>query len=161
MIRRRLPRVAVVVIVSLAAAAGTGCASFGARGNAVPSWAHTLVGTWRDSAAMATGSGGAWRFRSDGRLEWLEVRAATPQPEAVGSSRVRARTIWWPVIDEGRPDVRRICYSARPGRFGSSCVNITLESLPSGNSSDKRRLMLEGVGWPYRTVLFRAEEKAP
>lgn len=161
MIRRRLPRVTVVVIAILATAAGSGCVSFGTRGTAVPSWAHPLVGTWRDSAAMATGSGGAWRFRGDGRLEFLELRAGTPKAETEGSSRVRAHMIWWPVLDDGRPDVRRICYSERPGRFGSSCVSMTLDTLPSGNSSDKLRLMLEGVDWLYRTILFRTEAKAP
>jgi len=136
-----MSRLRLAVIAGVRAAAlgmslvgATGCASshlFG-RGYARP---PQLVGEWIDVAKTSRADTSIWVLRADGYDGNAHIQITT---DAAGTPTVawtQARYGTWHFEGIlGDTTRQAICFSPRPGRFGTTCVPFSMDSIVEGST---------------------------
>ena len=130
---------ATAIGVSLVAASG--CASWHAfgRGYVRP---PQLVGEWIDVAKTSRADTSIWVLRADGYDGNAHIRITT---DATGTPKVawsQTRYGTWHFEGIlGDTTHEAICFSPRPGRFGTTCVPFTMDSIAEGSTIVPRILL--------------------
>jgi hypothetical protein len=92
-----------------------------------------LVGEWIDVAKTSPADTSIWVLRADGYDGNAHVQLTTDATGRPTVARSQARYGTWHFEGTlGDSTSQAICFSARPGRFGTTCVRFSMDSIANG-----------------------------
>ena len=127
------------------------CAAFHSGERREVQWPAALLVEWSSGNARHPRDSTLWVFRTGGSLDIFRrtVRMADARP--LLKQHLERHLYWW-TEPMGKAGDRKLCYTARPGRNGSSCVTYELGSRTDSAGHTQRTLALTGIGWNFRSV---------
>ena len=140
------------VLCAIMLAGGSACATLGSRS------AHTdaVAGEWVDLHKTTAGDTMVWVLTPGGDDQLLHVAV---RPSGTDST-LRHFGRWSLASSDRGGENTMICFVRRPGRDASSCVDFTIDTVRSGDHSN-RRLRLRGYTGEHHTTDRELIERLP
>lgn len=147
---RRSPRLPTLV-TSIVSVFASSCVAFGPRERRDVQWPAALLVEWSSGNPQRPNDSTIWAFRTRGSLDISRqtVRMADARPLL---QQHLVRHLYWWTEPRDKSGARQLCYTQRPGRDGSSCVEYEFGSRPDTAGHVRRTLTLTGRTWNFRSV---------